>query len=52
MDTMGDIVLNSIGAVVAWIFLKFVPYHHGKWIDDVNKEITEQTEAEKELVTK
>lgn len=52
MDTMGDIILNSIGAVVAWIFLKIFPYHHGK-MDDVNKEILEETKEErKELVTK
>ena len=52
MDTMGDIILNSIGAVAAWIFLKLVPYHHGKLVDDVNREITGQADAKKEPVTK
>lgn len=35
MDTMGDIVLNSIGAIVAWIILKIFPFHH-KGKNDVN----------------
>ena len=51
MDTMGDIILNSIGAVAAWIFLKIFPYHHGKKYD-VNKEIEEKSEKQKELMTK
>ena len=52
MDTMGDIILNSIGAVAEWIFLKLVPYHHGKLVDDVNREITGQADVKKEPVTK
>lgn len=28
MDTMGDIILNTIGAAVAYIGLKIYPYHH------------------------
>lgn len=28
MDTMGDMVLNTVGAALAYIFLKFVPYRH------------------------
>ncbi len=28
MDIMGDIVLNTVGALVAYIFLKLVPYRH------------------------
>lgn len=28
MDTMADIVLNSIGAALAYIFIKYVPYRH------------------------
>ena len=53
MDTMGDIVLNSIGAIVAWIFLKINPYHH-KGKNDMNKIILEELAAEegKELATK
>ncbi len=32
MDTMGDIVLNTIGAVTAYIFLNIYPYRHkGKY---------------------
>lgn len=57
MDTMGDIILNSVGAVAAWIFLKIFPYHHGMKYD-VNKEVKEadqgsepQTEKQEELVT-
>lgn len=53
MDTMGDIVLNSIGALVAWVVLKFVPYHH-KGKGDVNQKILAELEAskEKEFATK
>lgn len=50
MDTMGDIVLNSIGAFVAWIVLKIFPYHH-KGKNDVNKQIAASVE-EKEFATK
>lgn len=32
MDTMGDIVLNTLGCVCASIFLKVNPYHHKKEI--------------------
>ena len=28
MDTMADIVLNSVGALLSYIFIKFVPYRH------------------------
>ena len=28
MDTMGDIVLNTLGCLCASVFLKFNPYHH------------------------
>lgn len=49
MDTMQDIILNSIGAVAAWVALKIKPYNHcGK--NDINKFVLQQTE--KETVTK
>lgn len=53
MDTMGDIVLNSIGAIVAWVVLKFFPYHH-KGKNDVNKQIENELNKsdEKELAVK
>ena len=36
MDTMGDTVCNSVGAVIGYIFIKVFPYHHrGKY--DLNK---------------
>ena len=52
MDTMGDIILNSVGAIIAWVGLKIWPFlHKGK--HDINKEIEEKLEAEKkELATK
>ena len=28
MDTMGDIVLNTVGCACAFLYLKFNPYHH------------------------
>lgn len=28
MDTMEDMICNTVGGVVGWIILKFVPYHH------------------------
>ena len=50
MDTMGDIVLNSIGAMVAWIVLKIFPYRHrGK--NNVNALIQAELAAEKEKET-
>jgi len=52
MDTMGDIVLNSSGAFVAWVVLKFFPYHH-KGKNDVNAQIEAELNAEKkEFATK
>ena len=37
MDTMADTVLNTVGAVISFIFLKIFPYRHrGK--NDLNKE--------------
>lgn len=53
MDTMGDIVLNSIGAIVAWIVLKIFPFHH-KGKNDVNKQILDELaqSGEKEFATK
>ncbi len=51
MDTMGDIVLNSVGALVAWVGLKIYPFlHKGK--RDTNKEIVEMLKAEKETAKK
>lgn len=54
MDTMGDIVLNSIGAAAAWIILKIFPYHHMelKGKKSPVSVTTEETEKEKEKVTK
>lgn len=46
MDTMGDIVLNSTGAVVAWIVLKIFPYHH-KGKNDVNSQILAESADDK-----
>lgn len=42
MDTMTDIVFNTTGALVFYVILKFVPYHHrGK--NNVNNMFTEAT---------
>ena len=36
MDTMGDTVCNTVGAIIGYIFIKIFPYHHrGK--HDLNK---------------
>ena len=41
MDTMGDMILNVIGAVPTYIALRIRPYHHmGK--NNVNKMIEEE----------
>ena len=41
MDTMGDAILNAIGATVMYIILKFKPYRHsGK--NNINKIIEEE----------
>jgi hypothetical protein len=46
MDTMGDIILNSVGALIAWVGLKIFPFlHKGK--NDINNEIEALTKAEK-----
>ena len=46
MDTMGDIILNSVGAIIAWVGLKIYPFlHKGK--NDINKEI--EAKAKKEF---
>ena len=53
MDTMDDIVLNTIGAIVAWIILKIFPYHHSKKHnvnDEVAAMIKEEELQEKETV--
>lgn len=54
MDTMGDIVLNTVGAVVAWVALKLFPYHHNGKISDVNAEIDAMNKqsAKRETVKK
>lgn len=49
MDTMGDIVLNTIGALAAYVALKINPYRH-KGENSLNKVFAEKTE--KETVTK
>lgn len=39
MDTMGDIVLNTVGALIATVFIYFFPYRHkGKFKFDFNFE--------------
>ena len=41
MDTMGDAILNAIGAVAMYIILRFKPYRHmGK--NNINKIIEEE----------
>ncbi|MBR2876805.1 MAG: hypothetical protein IKC01_06685 [Clostridia bacterium] len=41
MDTMGDMILNALGAVPMYIFLRFRPYRHmGK--NNINKMIEEE----------
>ncbi len=42
MDTMEDIVFNTIGGVVVYVFLRFCPYHH-KGKNDVNAMFTNDT---------
>lgn len=45
IDTMEDIICNTVGAVIAWIILKIKPYHHtGK--NNVNLLFAPQTKAE------
>jgi hypothetical protein len=41
MDTMGDAILNAIGAVAMYIILRYKPYRHmGK--NNINKIIEEE----------
>lgn len=47
MDTMADIVLNTVGAVIVWIVLKFVPFYH-KGKNDVNKKFENMLEFQDE----
>lgn len=47
MDTMTDIVFNTLGAVPFYIILKIAPYHH-KGKNNVN-EMFAPKGAEKEL---
>ncbi len=49
MDTMIDIVLNTVGAVIVYITLRFVPYHH-RGENDLNKIYAVKAE-EKETVS-
>ncbi|MCH5199275.1 MAG: hypothetical protein J1E34_10275 [Oscillospiraceae bacterium] len=50
MDTMGDIILNFIGAFALFAFLSFYPYRHrGK--NDINAKIEAMNKAEKEEVS-
>ncbi len=44
MDTMADIVLNSIGALVSFIYIKFKPYRH-KGKNDITKDFEKEPEA-------
>lgn len=46
MDTMGDMVLNTVGAVVAFIALKIFPYRH-RGEKDLNKLYAEKETAVK-----
>lgn len=49
MDTMGDIILNFIGAFIMYIILCFVPYRHrGK--GDVNRIIQNEIDSQKTSV--
>lgn len=43
IDTMEDIIFNTVGAVAAYIFLRIKPYNH-KGKKDVNKEFEVKTE--------
>lgn len=48
MDTMSDTVLNTLGALIAIVFLRFVPYHHrGK--NDLNAQFAAE-KKQKETV--
>ena len=52
IDTMEDIVCNTVGAVLAWVILKINPYHH-KGKNNVNLLFAPTTEQKpKETVTK
>ncbi|MBQ2774491.1 MAG: hypothetical protein IJF40_01195 [Clostridia bacterium] len=54
MDTMTDMVFNTIGAAVFYVFIKIWPYHH-KGKNDVNEMFDDAAESkpvEKEAVTK
>ena len=44
MDTMADIVLNSIGALVSFIYIKINPYRH-KGKNDITPLLKEEKEA-------
>ena len=41
MDTMGDMILNTLGAVPMYIFLRFRPYRH-MGPNNINKKIEEE----------
>ena len=41
MDTMADIVMNTIGAAVAYLIIKFKPYRHAD--ENALKEIKKET---------
>ncbi len=43
MDTMADIVLNSVGALVSFIYIKINPYRH-KGKNDITPLLTEEKE--------
>ena len=50
MDTMGDAILNVLGALPMYLFLRKRPYRHsGK--RDVNRQIEEMLAAEQEKET-
>ena len=52
IDTMEDIVCNTVGAVLAWVILKINPYHH-KGKNNVNLLFAPKAEQKpKETVTK
>ena len=52
MDTMEDLLCNSIGGIIAYVFLLVYPYRHkGKF--DINKIIdAKPAKEQKEAVTK
>lgn len=51
IDTMEDVVCNTVGAIIGWVILKICPYWH-KGKRNVNLQFDAPAQAEKETVTK